>query len=454
MFDHFLVQEVSVEDKVKPKEAALDTVAAIVLGGGQGVRLFPLTANRCKPAITFGGRYSLIDVPISHSINSGIRKIFVIGQYLAYTLQKHLFQTYSSHHQFQSQIQMLVPEERETGKIWYKGTADAVRQNIKYLQELPVEYFLILSGDQLYNIHFQSMFNFARQTDADMVIATLPVNEKDARRMGILKVDNENHVVQFVEKPQEKGVLNQFYTDSDALNQLGFSIDRDRNYLGSMGIYLFKRKALFDLLLQDLRDDFGRHLIETQMNRGDVRAYLYDGYWEDIGTVEAYYQANLALTRKEDDIKRGLQCYDEKNLIFTKAYNLPGAKISNARVNNSIFCEGSVIEADEVTHSILGVRSIIGKGSTLRDTILMGNEYYEAPAAFDQDKQNQPSIGKNCLITKAIIDENASIGDDVKLINKDKILHYDSPKNGPLFFVRDGIIVIPRGVHIPNGFFF
>lgn len=454
MFESFLTEEEINDFKVKGLDLSLERVAAVVLGGGQGVRLFPLTSTRCKPAITFGGRYSLIDVPISHSMNSGIRHIYVIGQYLVYSLQKHLIQTYVSNNFNQRNIQLLAPEEREGGKIWYKGTADAVRQNLQYLQELAADYFLILSGDQLYNIHFKEMVEFAKQTDADMVIATLPVNEKDAKRMGLLKIDQECRLVDFYEKPQEKKILENFYTNEETLNKMGFVIDHGRNFLGSMGIYLFKRQALIDLLLTDPREDFGKHLIISQMNHGNVRAFLYDGYWEDIGTIDAYYKANLALTRHDDDPKKGLQCYDERNLIFTKAYNLPGAKISHARIVDSIVCEGSIIEADEVIHSIVGVRSIIKKGSQVKESIIMGNEYYQRPQNSQASISYLPTIGQNCLIHKAIIDENAFIGNDVQLINREKLAHFDSPKDKPPLYVRDGIIVIPRGAQIPNGYIF
>jgi len=426
---------------------SLDRVASIVLAGGQGVRLFPLTATRCKPTISFGGRYNLIDVPISHSINSGIKQIFIIGQYLAYTLQKHLFQTYLNYGVNPGQIQLLIPEEREEGKIWYKGTADAIRQNLHYLGEMQVDYFLILSGDQLYNIHFQKMFDYARKTDAGMVIATLPVNEKDAKRMGLLKIDEEGRLSDFFEKPQEKSILNDYYTDDETLQGMGFEVEEGRNYLGSMGIYLFKRQVLIDLLNEDPREDFGKHLITTQMKKGDVRAFLYDGYWEDIGTIDAYYRANLLLTRSSDDNKKGLQCYDEKDMIYTRSYHLPGAKISGTRITNSIICEGTVCDAEEISHSIIGVRSVIKTGTVIRESILMGNEYYEALTS-------EPQIGENCQIVKTIIDENVSIGHNVKLINKRNLMEYDSPPGTPKIHVRDGIIVVPRGVSLPDHFSF
>jgi glucose-1-phosphate adenylyltransferase len=426
---------------------SLDQVATIVLAGGQGVRLMPLTETRCKPVISFGGRYNLIDVPISHSMNSGIRQIFIIGQYLANTLQKHLLHSYANYGISPGQLQLLIPEERESGKIWYQGTADAIRQNLNYLSEIPVEYFLILSGDQLYNIHFQKMVDFARQTDAEMVIATLPINQKDARRMGILKIDAEGCLKDFYEKPQEKEILEKFYTDDLTLQNMGFEAEEGRNYLGSMGIYLFKRQTLIDLLNEDLREDFGKHLILSQMKKNDVRAFLYDGYWEDIGTIDAYYHANLLLTRHSDDKKRGLQCYDEKNTIYTRSYQLPGAKIVGTYIDNSILCEGTLCEAEEISHSIIGVRSVLGRGVVIRDSILVGNEFYEGLSTC-------PKIGENSHIVKAIVDENVTIGHNVQLINRKNLQEYDSPPGAPPLHVRDGIIVVPRGATIPDHFIF
>lgn len=432
---------------------SLDRVAVIILGGGEGTRLKPLTQARCKPAISFGGRYSLIDIPISHSLTTGLSKIFVIGQYLAYTLQRHLFQSYFYTGISQNQIQLLIPEERGGKQIWYKGTADAVRQNIEYFSEIPADYFLILSGDQLYNINFQKMINFGVEVDAGMVIAAQPVNKKEAKRMGLLKIEHGgSRIFDFYEKPHEESILERFYTDDYTLRHLGCEDNQGKNYLGSMGIYLFKRQVLFDLLQEDLREDFGKHLIQTQMKRENVHAFLYSGYWEDIGTIESYYHANLALTRVEDDRKRGLQCYDEGGMIMTKRYNLPGAKISDCKVDRSIICEGCIIEAQEISHCIVGVRTIVREGTVIRDSIIMGNEYYERPPLASGDPSLHPGIGKNCWIERTIIDENVIVGDNVQLLNRHGHLNFDSDDG--LIVVRDGIIVIPRGTHIPSNYVF
>ncbi len=456
MLVNFLTDTI-VDEHITPagstSRISLDQVAVIILGGGEGTRLKPLTQTRCKPAISFGGRYSLIDIPISHSLTTGLKKIYVIGQYLAYSLQKHLFQTFYNHGISQNQIQLLVPEERSGEKIWYHGTADAIRQNLKYFSDISADYFLILSGDQLYNINFQTMINFGLEVDAGMLIAAQPVNKKEAMRMGLLKIEyGGSRIFDFYEKPQDDATLERFYTDEYTLKLLGYEGGHGKHYLGSMGIYLFKRQTLFELLKADSRDDFGKHLIHTQMKNENVHAFLYDGYWEDIGTIESYYHANLALTRLGDDRKKGLQCYDEKGLIITKSYNLPGAKVSNCTLDRVILCEGSVIEGKEITHSVIGVRSVIDSGSVVRDSIILGNDYYQRAPIAAGEPIFRPGIGKNCIIEKAIIDENVSIGDNVLLQNRHGHLNFDS-KDG-LIVVRDGIMVIPRGTTIPSNYVF
>lgn len=456
MLVNFLSETITeTEKQAEPQlsRIALDRVAVIILGGGEGTRLKPLTQARCKPAISFGGRYTLIDVPISHSLTTGLNKIYVIGQYMAYSLQKHLFQTYFHHGISQNQIQLLIPEEREGKKTWYKGTADAVRQNLEYFSEIPADYFLILSGDQLYNINFQKMINFGVEVDAGMLIAAQPVNKKEAKRMGLLQIEHGgSRIFDFYEKPQEEATLERFFTDDFTLHHLGYEGNQGKHYLGSMGIYLFKRQVLFDLLREDLREDFGKHLIQTQMKKENVHAFLYDGYWEDIGTIESYYHANLALTKLEGDRKKGLQCYDERAVIMTKRYTLPGPKISNCKIDSAILCEGSLIEAKEISHSIIGVRSVIREGTVIHDSIIIGNEYYERPPLVTGELPYRPEIGKNCRIEKAIIDENVTIGDDVTLVNRHGHVNFDSADG--LIAVRDGIIVVPRGAQIPSGYLF
>lgn len=448
-----LLEEASHQTEIHPAHISLDRVAVIVLSGGEGTRLRPLTDYRCKPAIKFGGRYSLIDVPISHSLTSGLNKIYVIGQYMAYTLQNHLFKTYLYHGISQNQIQLLVPEERQGKKVWYKGTADAIRQNIDYFSEVSADYFLILSGDQLYNINFQQMINYAIDVDAGMLIAAQPVNVKDAKRMGLLKIEHgSSRITDFYEKPQDEKILGRFHVDDFTLQRLGYTGHDSKHYLGSMGIYLFKRQVMFDLLKRDPREDFGKHLIKTEMENRDVHAFLYDGYWEDIGTVESFFHANLALTRHGDNRKFGLQCYDSDEQIITQRYNLPGAKVINCHIDSAVLCEGSVVEAKEVKNSIVGVRTVIGEGSVIRNAVVMGNEYYERPPLSTGEAARRPGIGASCHIEKAILDENVTIGNHVKLLNKNGYIDYNSPDG--LVVVRDGITIVPRGTYIPDHYTF
>lgn len=412
--------------------------AAVILGGGQGTRLFPLTVWRSKPAMCFGGHYRLIDVPISNSIHSGCQKIFVITQYLSTSLHQHIFKTYRAE-SFSSQIQLLTAEEKHAHKNWFLGTADAVRQNIEYIRESSADYFFILSGDQLYQMDFQKMMQFALQTNADAVIAALPISSKEAKRMGILKIDDNNSIIRFEEKPQDNALLNQMELTESQKDAYGLHPTDDRHLLGSMGIYLFKRDTLLDLLQQDKREDFGKHLIPTQVGKGQTAAYIFNGYWEDIGTIESYYHANMSLLGKDPLFS----CYDENRPIFVDHSHLPGARISNAQVNDSIICDGSMIEGDEVTNCILGKRTIVHKGTIIRDSYVMGNDFFKSPHHAEGF-----SIGENCIIRKTIVDKHVHIGKGVQLINKNQLSTYD----GDHVYIRDGIIVVSRGAAIPDGF--
>lgn len=419
-------------------------VASIILGGGEGTRLFPLTLTRCKPAVNFGGKYRLIDVPISNSIHADCHKIFVLTQFLSSALHHHIFQTYLQGGKASSLVEILTAEQRPSNKSWFQGTADAVRQNIDYLLESSVDYFLILSGDQLYNINFRRMVQFAKETDADLVIASLPINEQDASRMGILKVDSRDFVVDFYEKPQDKSILQRFMCPPEVIERAGLTMNSGRHYLGSMGIYLFKRKALVDLLAYDTREDFGKHLIPTKVKSGKVASFIYDGYWEDIGTIETFYQANLALTEPNPIFS----FYNETQPIYSWRYDLPPAKFCHTQLKQAILCDGSIVEADEVMHSLLGPRTVIHKGCIVKDSYIMGNDYYLTDIDEHSRLPARPGIRENCIIQKTIIDKNVHIGKGVQLVNKQKLTHY----NGENIFIRDGIIIVPRGATIPDGF--
>lgn len=419
--------------------ANMKSVATIILGGGRGTRLFPLTKLTSKPALCYGGRYRLIDIPISNALNSGCHQIYIVTQFLSTTLHQHIFKTYRMSSFSSGCIELLSAEERHHDKVWFQGTADAVRQNLDYLLNTSADYFLILSGDQIYNMDFLDMLHFARKTDADLVIAALPIDDHNAKRMGVLQVDDNDFIIQFKEKPQKKAEIEMMRH----AKPLEHNSNPSQDLLGSMGIYLFKRQALINLLLQDPREDFGKHLIPTKVAEGNTAAYIFQGYWEDIGTIESFYKANLALTQD----RPLFDCYNEAKCIYTSPTNLAGAKICGTMVKNSIICEGAIVEADEITHSILGPRTIVKPGSIIRDTYIMGNDSY-MPRSKSDKMPNQFQIGENCIIQKTIIDKLTRIGNGVQLINKKKLQHYDHE----LLHIRDGIIVIPQGTAIPDGF--
>lgn len=418
-------------------------IATIILGGGHGTRLFPLTMSCCKPAACVGGKYKLIDIPISNAINSGCSKLFIITQFLSASLHHHISRTYQLGSFSNGFIDLISAEQRPSKQTWFQGTADAVRQNIDYFASVSADYFLILSGDQLYNMDFQKVLQFALETDADLVVAALPVAETEAKRMGLLKINEDRFITEFHEKPQEKEILDHMCLPEFTLRQIGDPADLQRKYLGSMGIYLFKREALFNLLKKDLREDFGKHLIPTQVQQGKVAAYLFDGYWEDIGTISSFFKANMALTMPTSP----LNCYDDQKPIYFQPHHLPSPRITNTQIQDCIICEGAVVEADSIKNSILGSRTVIKQGSIIKNAYIMGNDFYLAPQQQDS-KSTALQIGENCLLDRVILDKNVTLGTGVQLTNRKNLDHYDSEQ----VYIRDGIIIVVRGATIPDGF--
>jgi glucose-1-phosphate adenylyltransferase len=416
----------------KIRKNQMKSVAAVILGGGQGTRLNPLTMSRCKPALSIAGRYRLIDIPLSNAINSGCKKIFVITQFLSSSLHSHILSTYRTGN-ISSLIEILGTEERPENKTWFQGTADAVRQNLHYLEDTHVDYFLILSGDQLYQMDFNYLLDFAKNTDADMVISCLPIKESDVNRMGIIQIDDRNFITDFVEKPQNISEIKRFKIKNS----------KGLDYHASMGIYLFKRKTLIDLLNKDKREDFGKHLIPKIIKKGRSAAFVHQGYWEDIGTVASFYAANMAMTHPTPVFN----CYDELWPIFSKQCSLPGARVHGAKIHHSLLCEGAIVEEAEVSHSIIGPRTLVKSGSKIQNTYIMGNEFFKTHQT-NKRLPGQFHIGNNCTIKKAIIDRHVCIGNNVQLINKKKLSHYD----GNNIYIRDSIIIVPQGTSIPNNF--
>ncbi len=420
-------------------------VATVILAGGKGERLYPLTHHHCKPAISYAGRYRLIDVPISNSIHSRFSKIFVLAQYLSGELQHHISQTYHFGMFQNGSIDFLTPQETERGeKEWFSGTADAVRKSLPTLLKAEADYFLILSGDQLYNIDLRKMVELAKERNADMTIAAIPVHHTLSERYGILQVDEHGFVQGFSEKPKTDEEKSSFHLPHDFFHREKKEPPSEPHLLASMGIYVFKRDALISLLRQDKREDFGKHLINTALKSGKTAAFIYHGYWEDIGTVESYYEANLLLTSKEN----GINLYDEEKPIYTRPTYLPGPKISDSKILNSIICDGSRIDAAEIERCVIGMRSQVGHGTILKNSILLGNHFYMPPTKQDRPIEHRFSIGENCTIERAIVDENVKIGNNVSLTNPLTLQHFD----GDGVFIRDGIIIVTAGTVLQDHF--
>jgi glucose-1-phosphate adenylyltransferase len=420
-------------------------VAAVIMAGGQGTRLYPLTLSHSKPAVPFGGKYRLIDIPISNSLHADIRQIYVLGQYLTSELKHHLHHTYHFDSFFPGSIDFLSPEETPSGeKIWFGGTADAVRKSLPTLLRGPFEYFLILSGDQLYTMDFRKLINEALEQKADLTIAALPVKKEEGKRLGLLQIDQDKKIIDFAEKPTGEDVLQRFELSPAFYKHCSFEKKKEPHYLASMGIYLFSREALSHVLLKDSREDFGKHLIPDLIHHKKCTVFIHEGYWEDIGTIASYYKANLSLLKKQS----ALNLHNERMPIFTKLRHLPGPKILHTTINNSLVCEGCVIEAKEITDSVIGIRTHIKKGTIIKESILMGSSFGKSPVHEKNGLPKMYSVGENCHIEKAIIDEHVHIGDRVQLINKEGLKNYD----GDGIFIRDGIIIVTANTIIPDDF--
>jgi glucose-1-phosphate adenylyltransferase len=420
-----------------PEEVDMSLVDCLALCGGQGSRLFPLTQARSKPGVAFGGYYRLVDIALSNALSARCRKIYVLTQCFASSLHQHIYKAYSTNPTVAHTIEILTAEQRMDQQCWYRGTADAVRQNIATLKESPARYFLIICGDQVYHLDFARMVRVAQKRDADLLIASVLVNETDASRFGVMKVNERHAIKDFCEKPREPRILKRFVCPQRIVDAIKPGSEGPF-YIGSMGIYLFKREALFQLLEDDLREDFGKHLIPTQLDKGSCHSYIYDGYWEDIGTIASFYHTNLALTRQEPPFS----WYTDNPVLRSLRQSLPPAKILQANVNHSLICDGAIVEADQVTNSILGPRTIVNHGSVIQDSYVIGNDTY-------CNSDGQPlAIGRGCHLRRVILDHNVSLGAGVVLTNQNQLHEY----NGDGVFIRDGIIIVTRGTHLPDGF--
>jgi len=418
-------------------------VLAVILGGGAGTRLYPLTASRSKPAVPIAGKYRLVDIPISNCLNSGINRMFVLTQFNSASLNRHIKNTYHFSAFSSAFVDILAAEQTPDNPTWYQGTADAVRQCLRHLGPFEGEYILILSGDQLYQMNFMEMLNNHIQQNAEISIATIPVAEREASEFGILKKNQEGFITSFIEKPK-KDVLQEWTSDTGSAMQ-----HQGRHYLASMGIYIFNRQLLQDLLQNEYVEatDFGKEILHQSINKYKVTSYQYDGYWTDIGNIYSFFEANLGLTKEIPDFN----LFDNSNAIYTRARMLPPAKISGTTLEKTIIAEGCIINASRIESSVIGIRTRIGVGTTIVSSYLMGIDYYETIEEIRHDKEHGlPSvgIGDRCYIRNCIVDKNCRIGDDVRINGGSHLENMDHS----LYTVKDGIVVVKKGAVIPNGF--
>ncbi len=414
-------------------------VLSIILGGGQGSRLYPLTERRSKPAVPIAGKYRLVDIPISNCINSGLKKIYVLTQFNSASLNQHIKNTY--HFSFFSKafVDVLAAEQTPESSNWFQGTADAVRQSIHHFLKHDFEYALILSGDQLYQMDYNEILKKHIKSKAELSIATMPVNAKDATSFGILKTNEKDEITSFIEKPAHE-LLPEWVSDvSDQMKSEG------RNYLASMGIYVFNRELLIELLKEPDTVDFGKEIIPQNIDKHKVISYQFEGYWTDIGNIDSFFEANLGLTASVPKF----DLFSESKKVFTRARILPTSKVSGTILDKTVLAEGCIIHAGKIERSVIGIRSRICEESTVINTYMMGSDYYQTLDELIDNPSNIPmGIGKRCFIKNAILDKNCCIGNDVR-INGGK--HLEDAETD-LYVIRDGIVVIKKGAIIPHGF--
>ena len=411
------------------------------MGGGAGTRLFPLTQKRAKPAVPLGGKYRLVDIPISNCLNSGLRQVYVLTQFNSESLHRHIAASFKFDSFTRSFVEILAAQQTPEGSRWYQGTADAVRQNLHYFLDGPFEHYVILSGDQLYRMDYGDLLQAHLQSGADITLGTTPVDRQAASGFGILQSDAKRRIFRFEEKPKDPKLLAELRIPPDLLKELGQPADAEL-YQGSMGIYVFNRQVLIDALANDY-DDFGKHIIPTSLQQYKVFAYIFQGYWEDIGTVRAFFEANLALT----DPVPTFNFFDQINPIYTQQRLLPASKVSGTQVQRAIITDGCVISDAHVDRAVIGIRSVIQSGTTIRNSILMGADYYQAETWEAKPGIPPLGIGRNCRIEGTIIDKNACIGDGVVITSEGKSENAD----GENYYIRDGVVVVPKGAVIPAG---
>ncbi|MBG0742763.1 MAG: glucose-1-phosphate adenylyltransferase [Cylindrospermopsis raciborskii KL1] len=423
-------------------------VLAIILGGGAGTRLYPLTKLRAKPAVPVAGKYRLIDIPVSNCINSEIFKIYVLTQFNSASLNRHIARAYNFSGFSDGFVEVLAAQQTPENPNWFQGTADAVRQYIWMLQEWDVDEFLILSGDHLYRMDYRLFVQRHRETNADITLSVIPIDGRRASDFGLMKIDNGGRVIDFSEKPKGEA-LAKMQVDTTILG-LTSEEARSQPYIASMGIYVFKKDVLIKLLRESLeKTDFGKEIIPDAAKDHNVQAYLFDGYWEDIGTIEAFYNANLALTQQPVP---PFSFYDEEAPIYTRARYLPPSKLLDCDIKESMIGEGCILKNCRIQHSVLGVRSRVESGSIVEESLIMGSDFYQPSVerVCNLDKGDIPlGIGTDTIIRRAIVDKNARIGHNVRIINKDNVQEAEREKQG--FYIRSGIVVVLKNAVIPDG---
>ena len=413
---------------------------AIIMGGGAGTRLFPLTKDRAKPAVPLGGKYRIVDIPISNCLNSGLRSIYVLTQFNSMSLHRHIQASYKFDNFSRSFIDILAAQQTPAGSQWYQGTADAVRQNMRYFLERPYDYYLILSGDQLYRMDFRTLLQQHIRLGAEITLATKPVERRYVSEFGIMQSGVDRRITGFIEKPADESALQEMKMGPELLREIGLG-EKAELFQASMGIYVFNRNVLIELLANDLFD-FGKHIIPMSINDRHISAFIFNGYWEDIGTIRAFYEANLDLT----DLVPEYSFFEPDSPIYTHPRFLPGSKINGATLRQAIISDGCIISDAHLERSVIGIRSVIQSGATIRNSIVMGADYFE----LERTDSSQPpvGIGRNCVIDRAIIDKNARIADGAVITPEGKPSNFDADN----YFIRDGIVVIPKNAVIPAGF--
>jgi glucose-1-phosphate adenylyltransferase len=429
-----------------PKRLSPNTsnVLSVIMGGGQGTRLFPLTRDRSKPAVPLAGKYRLVDIPISNCINSGLKRVYLLTQFNSASLHRHISQSYKFDHFSGGFVEILAAEQTFSDTSWYQGTADAVRKNLVHLLNHDFEYMLILSGDQLYRMDFRRIITQHVETEADLTIATMPVGRRDAQSFGIMQMDNERRITRFEEKPKDPAVLDSLKVERSLYQK--FEITGDEEYfLASMGIYVFNRDVLIQMLDNSFTD-FGKHIIPGAIKTHRVFSHVFQGYWEDIGTIRSFFEANLDLV---SELPR-FNFFDMSAPIFTRPRFLPGSKVNGAEINHAIISDGCIINHAEINHSIVGIRSIVSEGCKVNRTILLGCDYYESDESilhYETSGIPRIGVGKNTRIENAIIDKNARIGEDCVISPEGKPENFDHA----LYYIRDGVVIVPKNGIIPSG---